>query len=95
MKSLIQQTKECYITHDTRNLHKHHIFAGGNRKNSEKYGMWIWLRADWHNMAPYGVHQNAELDQQIKKIAQAKWEENFGSREEFRKVFGKSWLEMQ
>lgn len=94
MKSILQNTKECFITHDTSNLHKHHIFPGGNRNNSEKYGLWIWLRADWHNLAPYGVHQNAELDRIIKETAQMKWEETYGTREEFRKIFGKSWLPM-
>lgn len=90
----MQDTKECFITHDTHNLHKHHIFPGGNRNNSEKYGLWIWLRADWHNLAPYGVHQNGALDRDIKKMAQERWEQTYGTREEFRKIFGKSWLDM-
>mgnify|MGYP007101833209 CR=1 FL=1 len=37
-KSIIQKNKECYITHSTYNLHKHHIFEGtANRQLSEKY----------------------------------------------------------
>lgn len=96
MKSIIQDTKECFITHDTNNLHYHHIFGGnGNRKLSDKYGLTVWLRADWHNMANYGVHFNRDLDLKLKQLAQAKWEEKFGSREEFRKTFGKSWLDME
>ena len=95
MKSIIQDTKECFVTHDTNNLHKHHCFGSWNRNNSEKYGLWVWLRADWHNLAPYGVHTNRALDLQLKIIAQTKWEEKFGTREEFRKIFGKSWLDME
>lgn len=95
MKSIIQNEKECFITHDKHNLHLHHVFGGGLRKVSEKYGMTIWLRADWHNMAQYGVHQNAALDRDIKRIAQTKWEEKFGSRQDFRRIFGKSWLDME
>ena len=94
-KSIIQETKQCYITHDISNLHKHHIFGGGNRKLSEKYGLWIWLRADWHNMASYGVHQNRALDLDIKRIAQEKWESKYGTRADFRRIFGKSWLDME
>ena len=96
MRSIIQETKECFITHDTQNLHYHHIFGGtGNRRLSDQYGLTVWLRADWHNMANYGVHFNRELDLKLKRLAQTKWEERFGSREEFRKIFGKSWLDME
>ena len=95
MKSIIQDTKECFVTHDTHNLHLHHCIGGANRKLSDKYGLTVWLRGDWHNLAPYGVHTNRELDLQLKQIAQAKWEERFGTRQEFRKIFGKSWLDME
>ena len=67
-KSIVQSKKECYITGSTYNLHKHHIFEGtANRKLSEKYGLWIYLRADWHNLSTYGVHFNRELDIKLKK----------------------------
>lgn len=95
MESIIQEEKKCYITGATANLHSHHIFGGGLRKLSEKYGLKVWLRADWHNMSNYGVHFNRELDLQLKKIAQAKWEEKYGTRQEFRNIFGKSWLDME
>ena len=95
MNSIIQSEKKCYITGDTNNLHSHHIFGGANRKLSEKYGLKVWLRADWHNMSNYGVHFNRELDLQLKKTAQLCWEEKFGSRQDFRRIFGKSWLDME
>lgn len=40
-KSIMQDEKVCYITGRTDHLHKHHIFGGGRRKISEKWGLWI------------------------------------------------------
>ncbi len=77
MKSIIQDKEECFITHDTYNLHSHHICEGRNRKNSEKYGLKVWLRGDWHNQSNYGVHFNKELDTQLKKLAQEKFIETY------------------
>lgn len=90
-KSIMQTEKECYITHDTRNLHKHHIYGGANRKHSEKYGCWIWLRADWHNMASYGVHNDAQLMKQLRQECQRKFEKIY-DHETFMKVFHRNYL---
>lgn len=91
MHSLLQNEKECYITHSTLDLHKHHIFMGPFRNKSEKYGCWVWLRADWHNMSNYGVHFNQPLDQYLKKEAQKAFEDKY-SHEEFMKIFRKNYL---
>lgn len=93
-KSILQDKKECYITRSTNNLHKHHIFEGtANRKLSEKDGLWIWLRADWHNLSDYGVHFNKELDLQLKRIAQKRWQEYYQKTEEdFIARYGKNYL---
>ena len=90
-KSILQTEKECYITGSTDGLHKHHIYFGQNRQNSEKYGCWVWLRADWHNMADYGVHFNKELDVRLKMECQRAFEKLYGH-EKFMTVFGKNWL---
>ena len=88
----MQNTKECYITGSTVNLHRHHVFGGNpNRRLSEKHGCWVWLRADWHNMSNYGVHFDKELDLQIKRETQARFEATWGH-EKFMEVFGKSYL---
>ncbi len=94
MKSILQSEKECYITHCTTNLHKHHIYPGvANRKISEQNGFWVWLRYDWHNGAEYGVHgrDGHELDLRLKRECQAKFEKTH-SREEFIKLIGRSYL---
>lgn len=87
----MQTERECYITHSTSGLHKHHIFYGGNRKNSEKYGCWVYLRADWHNLSDYGVHFNTELDKSLKEECQRRFEEIHGHKK-FMEVFGRNYL---
>lgn len=90
----MQTERECYITGATQQLHKHHIFHGPNRKNSEKYGCWCWLRYDWHNGAAYGVHgrDGSNLDRRLKQECQEKFEALY-SREKFVEVFGRNYLE--
>lgn len=90
-KSIIQKNKECFVTKSTTNLHKHHIFGGANRKLSEKYGLWIYLRADWHDMSDYGVHFNKELDTRLKIIAQRRFIEEY-PHQDFVRIFGKNYI---
>lgn len=81
----------CFFT-GTAPVERHHIFGGHNRKNSEKYGFVIPLRPDLH---PNGVHAGAnakEIDEQLKTMAQKYFEDHYGSREDFRRIFGKSYL---
>ena len=73
-------------------VERHHIFGGSNRKKSEKYGFVVPLRPDYH---PNGVHAGSnakEIDTKLKEMAQSYWEAHLGTREEFRKEFGKSYL---
>lgn len=84
----------CYITgsnKDNADIHVHHVFGGANKANSEKYHFLIPLRADWHDMADYGIHFNRELDLKIKRFCQEYWLEHYGTRDEFIKVFGQWW----
>ena len=90
-KSIMQTEKECYITGSTEGLHKHHIYFGSLRQNSEKYGCWVWLRADWHNMSNYGVHFDRELDLRLKRECQERFEAIHGH-EKFMQVFGRNYL---
>lgn len=88
----MQTEKICYLTGATTNLHKHHVFAGSRRKASEKWGCWVWLRADYHNMSRYGVHFNHSLDMRIKRETQKRFEELYGHYA-FMWAFGKNYLE--
>ena len=90
-KSIMQDEKKCWVTGSTENLHRHHVFFGAYRQSSEKYGCWVWLRADWHNMSDYGVHFNKELDLTLKKICQERFERIYDHKL-FMAVFGKNYL---
>ena len=43
-------------------------------------------------MSDAGVHFNKQLDLTLKIECQERWEEEFGSREDFRRIFGKNFL---
>lgn len=98
MKSIIQNVKECFtcrVNYDvetTVGLHDHHIFEGSaRRKNSEKYGLKIYLCGRHHNLSKYGIHYQKQLDLELKQLAQKKFEETH-SREEFLKHFRRNYL---
>lgn len=91
-KSVLQSERECFICGRIDNLHKHHVFYGtSNRSNSEKHGLWVYLCYEHHNGSDEGVHFNKETDMNLKCYAQGIFERNH-SREEFRSIFGKSYL---
>ena len=93
MESIIQSDKECYVCRTTSDLHSHHIYFGNsNRKQSEKYGMKVWLCGRHHNMSNEGVHFNKELNTHLKQLAQEVFEQETGNREQFRMIFGRSYI---
>lgn len=67
------------------------FYGNSNRKQSEKYGCWVWLCGRHHNLSDYGIHFDKDLDLKVKKLAQSKFEENH-SRQEFMQIFGKNWI---
>lgn len=81
----------CYFT-GTAPVERHHIWGGSNRKNSEKYGFVIPLRPDLHPNGAQEGKNAAEIDLKLKQMAQKYFEEHCGTREDFRKIFGKSVL---
>lgn len=93
MDSIMQDEKKCYLTGARSGLHKHHIFGSFNRDNSEKYGLWVWLKWDHHIAdSPHRTpHNDAEIDLMLKREAQRKFEQSH-SREEFMRIFGRNWL---
>ena len=91
-KSILQSAKECYITGRTDRLHRHHVFYGGaNRKKSEKYGCWVWLIPELHNLSNAGVHLNKPFDIRLKRECQRRFEELYGH-DLFMKEFGRNYL---
>ena len=90
MNSLLQNTKKCYVCNTTLNLHKHHIYEGRNRNNSEKYGCWVWLCAKHHNMSDEGVHFNKKLDNELKQQCQLYFEKTYDI--DFLSIFRRNYL---
>lgn len=90
-KSIIQTKKECYYTQSISNLHKHHVFGGAFRDLAEKYGLWIWLRADYHVGTTYAVHNNPKELKKLRILGQIAFEKLYGH-EKFMKIFKKNYL---
>jgi hypothetical protein len=92
MKSILQTEKKCFVCGKTYDLAVHHVYEGtANRRVSDATGMTIFLCHYHHNMSDEGIHFNKELDLSVKRYAQEVYERTH-SREEFRSLFGKSWL---
>lgn len=90
--SIIQSEKRCYATGCERNLDRHHVFKGSRRNKSEQYGLWVWICHDVH-MALHDHRKPYEtLENELKAVAQRAFEDNGGTREEFRAIFGASYL---
>ena len=68
--------------------HIHHLIGGtANRRLSERFGLVEPLCADCHRL----VHEDPVWNRALKRYGQRKWEEKYGGRDEFIKIFGKSW----
>lgn len=91
MNSILQDKKECFITHRTYGLHKHHIYGGANRRISEENGFYIWLVPELHNMSNKGIHFNKDFDLRIKQLCQREYEKTH-SRDEFMQLIGRNYL---
>lgn len=75
-------------------LDRHHIFGGSNRKKSEKYGLVVDLcHNKCHIFGKEAVHQNAATMQKLHEYGQRMaMDEQGWTVEEFRRVFGKSYI---
>lgn len=68
--------------------HIHHLIGGtANRRLSDKYGLTVPLCVRCHQMA----HDDPKWNLALKRYGQKLWESKYGSRDEFIKIFGKSW----
>lgn len=93
LTSVFTDNMDCCIFTGSYDIERHHIFGGSNRKLSEKYGFVVPLRYDLH---PNGARVNPKygqaVDTKLKRMAQEYFEANYGSREDFRQLFGRSYL---
>lgn len=92
-KSIVSNERVCWVCGTPYGLHRHHIYEGvANRKLSEKYGCWVYLCGRHHNLSNEGVHFNKPLNDRLKKYTQERFEAKLGTREDFRRIFGKSFI---
>lgn len=80
---------ECWVCKTQQNLQKHEIFGGRNRQLSMRYGMVVNL-CQKHHTDNTGVHHNSELNEELKRWGQKKFNEIH--EEDFVKIFGKNYL---
>ena len=76
-------------------LEKHHIFNGPYRKQSEHYGLTVYLCAhSCHNGGENSVHINQTVDRRLKQYGQLRvMQENDWDVKDFINMFGKNYLD--
>lgn len=86
----IMPKSPLYSTTKIKGWEKHHIFGGiANRPKSEQYGLFVWLSEEQHRY----LHNHPLEMIKIKKIAQTTFMEYYNkSIDEFREIFGKSYI---
>ena len=92
MKSIIQKDKECFWCFKKNDLESHHIYSRKNRKNSEKYGMKVWL-CHKHHREEYGVHGRCGkyVNRHLHRLGQVHFERKYPNLL-FADIFGKSYI---
>lgn len=90
-KSVIQEGNECCVCGNPNTEEHHVLFGTANRKLSDKYGYVVRLCPE-HHRGNCGVHFDRGLDLHLKRLAQKHFEEHNGTRDDFRRIFGKSYL---
>lgn len=89
-----EQAEECIVC-GSPYVQMHHIFHGSHRRAfSDKYGYIVPLCMRHHTGAD-GIHQakNRKYDLSLMKEAQRDYEKHYGTREDFIRECGKSYLE--
>lgn len=84
----IMPVNELYSTRKIKYFHKHHVFGGRNRNNSERLGFFVWISPQFH----HELTNHPELNLYLQKIGQAYFEHHLGNRTDFIKIFGENYL---
>ncbi len=91
-KGIVEDMEHCYVC-GTNQVEMHHCINGrGQRSIADQYNLVIPLCPEHHRNGSYSPHRNAEINSQYAKISQAYFEQNIGNREDFMKLFGRSWI---
>ena len=92
-----EDDKKCFICGRNGNgdrLEHHHVFGAALRPKSEKYGLVVLLCGEGcHRTGKNSVHVNAKINRILQRKVQLKAMTFYGwSEDEFREIFGKSYL---
>ena len=80
----------CHLCGSYSNIQIHHIYGNAYRQKSTQYGMVTPLCMSCHT-GLNGVHQDAEVNKRLKREFQGIFEQTH-TRQEFREIFGKSYI---
>jgi len=74
-------------------LVRHEVFHGANRQTSIRYGCYVFLTPEAHNMSSYGVHFNRPFELHLQRVSQVRAMKHYGwSMEDWYDIFGRSYL---
>ena len=94
--SLYSDKRRCFVCGSPQ-CECHHVYGGvGRRPISDREGCWLYLCRE-HHQGTRGVHMDARFRDWLRADCQRRWEEREGlsgedAHDEFRKVFGTSYL---
>lgn len=86
----------CYYTGRTDHTEVHHIYPGPCRSASTRYGYVLPLHASIHPNGAFctlSPERRRYIDLQMRQMAQRHFEREHGTREQFRQIFGRNYLE--
>lgn len=91
MESIITDDMEHCLICGSPYVQIHHVIGGtANRKLSDKYKLVVPLCRE-HHTGNSGVHFDKAFDRELKRQAEWRWIEEYGTEEDFIKIFGKSY----
>ena len=100
MKSIMQNKEDgtCYLCmmlnsdyQKRDNLEEHHVFMGPSRRNSEKYGLKVYLCNQHHTNGKEAVHVSYEVCRILQSAGQQAFMKKYPDKD-FMKIFGKNYL---
>ena len=84
----------CYLCGAEGETEEHHCFGGPNRRLSEHYGLKVYLCIPCHRTGRDAVHNGGTANiRKLHEDAQRVFEQKWGTRDYFRQVFGRNYLE--
>lgn len=94
-KSIVTEYETiCFFCGEPAECEHHLLFGNGVRPLAEEDGLKVPSCNRCHNLGKMGerVHENPIAEKLSKKLGQAIYESKIGTREEFRRRYGKSYL---